>query len=93
MDGVIPGLLTALGFVKERSSSNEDSIMVERCIQMHKKTPNSENVSKAARVLARPLLVDLCRMPKEPSTTSRLAIQEILHKPVYWHPELIDRPR
>jgi hypothetical protein len=37
MDGVIPGLLTALGFVKERSSSNEDSIMVERCIQMHKR--------------------------------------------------------
>jgi hypothetical protein len=69
MGGVIPDLLAALAFVKERSSSNDDSIMVKRCIQMHKKTHHSENVSGAVRVLA-PLLVDLCRMPKEPSTTS-----------------------
>lgn len=59
MGGVIPGLLTALTFSREGPSE----AMVGRCIEMHLKTHNSENVSESVRILA-PLIVDLVRMPK-----------------------------
>ena len=61
MGGVIPAIITALTFANSSTSTVNPLPMMERCIAIHKKTHNSENVTAAAKILC-PLIVDLCQM-------------------------------
>lgn len=65
MGGVIPALLVALSFACSSSSQTE---MLQRAMDIHLKTHNSENVSEAARVLC-PLVVDLVRTTVPPDAS------------------------